>query len=1192
MRRIIPHVSCTARGFLSGIVATIVFSLLPSAYGVPALQWREESTPTATPASVAFMLEAEDATLTGCYRQNDPQASGGFRVDGIDAIGDSVMFVQAPGGTHLVFRYATPNTGHMSLYINGIFTALIDFQATPGGWVFPFVDKEVVTSIPEGSSVKLQLNSGDIAINLDYIQIYQAGPTPTPCPSCTPTPCFPFERFDDVSSLGSRGWVIQNNSMPGPGTTGWFQGSRFFSAQTGGYIAADFNSGTGLSTLSDWLLTPPITLQNGMMISFWTRTVVSPSFPDRLQVRMSVNGASTNVGTSAMDVGDFETLLLDINPTYSTTGYPTSWTQFSGTVTGLNGPTTGRLAFRYFVENGGPGGTNSDYIGIDVLQISGLCGPSPTPTPIPTATPSPTEGPLLELLPHYWDFGSAAVGSDSNSHGFTVFWHGFCDPNNLHINLADTTNFSIEDNTCETPGDLSGGCSFVVRFHPSSGGAKSSGLEAAGSFCGGPKNPFAFVTGVGRPFSATPAPTATPRATLGNISTRLRVETGDDVLIGGFIVTGTQPKKVIVRAIGPSLPVSGALADPVLELRNSSGQLIRRNDNWRSDQEQEIIETGIQPSNDAESAIVETLPANGSAYTAIVRGANGGTGVGLVEVYDLDQTVDSNLANISTRGLVQTGNDVMIAGTIVLGEGMERVLVRAIGPSLPVPNALSDPMLELRDANGTVVRANDNWRTDQETEIIATGIPPTNDLESAIVETLAAGSAAYTAIVRGVNDTTGVALVEVYGLAEPPTTPTPTPTPMPTPAPSPTPFYSAAFYENFDYTVPPNLPSGWHTSFSSGPADCTPAGTCPLGTNWTTTNNNPYTGPTCVFHGAPACVTDSVLDTPAFFLPAGYPIFAGFYHRYNLESGRDGAVLEISINGGPFTDIVAAGGAVNYNGTISSGFQSPIAGRAAWTGNSGGYVGAAIHFPSAALGAGVVLRFRLATDCSGGGSDMGWSIDVVYVFYNNEKPTPTPTPMPTSTPGVCTENFDRVAAPALPDNWMASNPIPGDGVMFVTSTDQPDSPPNDAFIPNQDGVSDKVLDRVNVTVNSATARLSFRNNFDSEMSAGVFWDGGVLEVSTPSISNGDFLDITDPRIGGTFVSGGYTGEIAVGADNPLAGRLAWSGNSGGYIDTVINLGPSLYGKTITIRWRFGSDEIVAAPGWRIDNLSILGASCP
>ncbi len=159
-------------------------------------------------------------------------------------------------------------------------------------------------------------------------------------------------------------------------------------------------------------------------------------------------------------------------------------------------------------------------------------------------------------------------------------------------------------------------------------------------------------------------PTPTPATLLGNISTRLRVETGDNALIGGFIVTGTQSKKVIVRAIGPSLPVSGALIDPVLELRDSSGGLVRANDNWRSDQEQEIISTGIPPGNDLESAIVETLPANGAAYTAVVRGANDVTGVGLVEVYDLDHTVDSKLANISTRGIVQTGNDVMIAGTI------------------------------------------------------------------------------------------------------------------------------------------------------------------------------------------------------------------------------------------------------------------------------------------------------------------------------------------------------------------------------------------------------------------------------------------------------------------------------------------------------------------------------------------------
>jgi hypothetical protein len=254
-----------------------------------------------------------------------------------------------------------------------------------------------------------------------------------------------------------------------------------------------------------------------------------------------------------------------------------------------------------------------------------------------------------------------------------------------------------------------------------------------------------------------PTPTA-----LGNISTRLRVETGDNVLIGGFIVSGTQPKKIILRAIGPSLPFADKLADPVLELRNSSGNLIASNDNWRSDQEAEIIATTIPPSNDLESAIVTTLPANNSAYTAIVRGMNNGTGIGVVEAYDLDRTVDSKLANISTRGLVQTGDNVLIGGLIVLGQNPLRVIVRAIGPSLPLPGALGDPTLELHDGNGALIAANDNWRSDQETEIIATTIPPSNDLESAIVRTLP--PAAYTAIVRGVGGTTGIAVVEVYAL--------------------------------------------------------------------------------------------------------------------------------------------------------------------------------------------------------------------------------------------------------------------------------------------------------------------------------------------------------------------------------------------------------------------------------------------
>lgn len=258
--------------------------------------------------------------------------------------------------------------------------------------------------------------------------------------------------------------------------------------------------------------------------------------------------------------------------------------------------------------------------------------------------------------------------------------------------------------------------------------------------------------------------TATPSQPL-NISTRLRVEAGDNVLIGGFIISGTQPKKIITRAIGPSLPLDGAqLADPVLELHGPGVFATITNDNWRSDQEAEIIATTIPPNNNLESAIVATLPANNAAYTAIVNGKNATTGVGLVEVYDLDRTADSKLANISTRGLVQTGNNVMIGGFILGGGNANvNVLVRAIGPSLSqVSGALADPTLELRDGNGALLRSNDNWKDSQRAEIEATGIPPQNDLESAIVAALPPG--AFTAIVAGKNSTSGVGLVEVYRL--------------------------------------------------------------------------------------------------------------------------------------------------------------------------------------------------------------------------------------------------------------------------------------------------------------------------------------------------------------------------------------------------------------------------------------------
>lgn len=270
--------------------------------------------------------------------------------------------------------------------------------------------------------------------------------------------------------------------------------------------------------------------------------------------------------------------------------------------------------------------------------------------------------------------------------------------------------------------------------------------------------------------------TFTPQAKVLNISTRLAVQTGDNVLIAGFIITGTTPRSVIVRAIGPSLAgsgVTGALADPTLELHDSSGAIIAANNDWRvtqlggiisGDQQAAIQATTIPPTSDLESALIATL-APGS-YTVVVRGTSGGSGIGLAEVYDLNQATPSRLANISTRGFVDTGENVMIGGFIVRpGGGTEtKVILRAIGPSLgsAVANALADPTLELRDSSGSLVAANDNWKDSQQAEIEATGVAPTDDAESALVALLAPGS--YTAILRGKGNTTGVALVELYSL--------------------------------------------------------------------------------------------------------------------------------------------------------------------------------------------------------------------------------------------------------------------------------------------------------------------------------------------------------------------------------------------------------------------------------------------
>ncbi len=351
----------------------------------------------------------------------------------------------------------------------------------------------------------------------------------------------------------------------------------------------------------------------------------------------------------------------------------------------------------------------------------------------------------------------------------------------LLINQADARNVYIETGTSVT---LGSGSTFIGNLLAGASVTTVSGTNLTGrlmAVTGAVTLDTNHVTSPGFT-SPTPAPTPTPTPTptpsgtptptptpgpaqLLNISTRVNVQTGEKVGIGGFIITGNVPKKVILRGIGPSLlGLAPLLADPTLELHGADGSLISTNDNWKDTHQAAIEDSTIPPTNDLESAIVATLaPGN---YTAILSGKNGTSGIGLVEMYDLDTATDSQLANISTRGFVQTDDDVMIGG-FIFGNGAdaERVLIRALGPSVTgVSNVLADPMLDLYDGNGTLLISDDNWQDDagQAALITGTGIPPQNALESALVTTLAPGP--YTAIVTGKNGGTGVGLVEVYHL--------------------------------------------------------------------------------------------------------------------------------------------------------------------------------------------------------------------------------------------------------------------------------------------------------------------------------------------------------------------------------------------------------------------------------------------
>jgi len=408
--------------------------------------------------------------------------------------------------------------------------------------------------------------------------------------------------------------------------------------------------------------------------------------------------------------------------------------------------------------------------------------PAPGPNPPPPGGVTTISDPCSNVILGNSISGTGALGIDLGTAGVTpndandadgiqnypVLTSVVFDGGNARIagslNSAANTAFRIElfGNDAADPSGYGQGQSYLGFTNVTTDGNGNASFEVTLPAPASTRAVSSTATGP----SGTSEFSASIFAKLLNISTRADVGTDDNIAIAGFIVTGTDRKKVLVRGIGPSMtvggaPVAGRLADPLLDVRDSSNTLLAENDNWPQSQRAEIQATGLAPTNAKESAVLlDLMP---GAYTVQLSGVNRGTGIGLIEVYDLTQ-VGSELANISTRSFVETGDNVMIAGCIVApntGRGAP-VLVRGIGPSIPgIANPLPDPMIELYDANGQLLASNDDWKAN-EAQIRATGLPPGDDHESALVADLAPSN--YTLVLRGKGNASGVGLVEVYHL--------------------------------------------------------------------------------------------------------------------------------------------------------------------------------------------------------------------------------------------------------------------------------------------------------------------------------------------------------------------------------------------------------------------------------------------
>jgi hypothetical protein len=410
--------------------------------------------------------------------------------------------------------------------------------------------------------------------------------------------------------------------------------------------------------------------------------------------------------------------------------------------------------------------------------------PSPTPPPTPTASPTPTATPSPGPATHFKVQGPQSPNFVYAGHPFDFVVTAQDNANNTAASYTGVVHFTSTDPSATLPGDstlTNGTGTFQAALNHTN--QTITATDTVNASITGTSNPIlVFVddatptptpvphTPTPTPVSPTPTPTSTPAQAL-NLATRLRVQTGDNVGIGGFIVTGNAPKTVAIRGIGPSLAafgISDFLADPTLELRDSNGAPIKGNDDWQENAADaaQLTSLGLAPQNSKESGLVATLQP-GSAYTAVLSGKNQGVGVGLVEIYDVSQGADSQLANISTRSFVLTGSNVTIAGFILGGNNNTGIVVRGLGPSLAqfgLNPILADPTLELHDGNGATLVSNNDWQDDSASaaQLAALGLAPQDAKESAIATSLPPG--AFTGILAGNNGGTGIGLIEIYNV--------------------------------------------------------------------------------------------------------------------------------------------------------------------------------------------------------------------------------------------------------------------------------------------------------------------------------------------------------------------------------------------------------------------------------------------